>query len=162
MNYPREDKIDYNKSKEKLLSFLERKDNAVMVLATSADNVVMTRSVLIVNDALDIYFFTWKYSRKYDQIRKNNMVSLCRDRVEIEGTAEILGLMTSEENKEILEIIRKKQPNALSRWENKPGMVIIRIKPIFACVDGYYIEDEAYLEYIDFKKEIAYKVKWGS
>ena len=118
MNYPKEDKIDYTRSKEKLLTFLEAKENAIMV-------------------------------------------SLCRDKVEIEGKAEILGLMTSEENKNILEILRKKQPNAVKRWENKPNMVIVTIQPTFAAIDGYYIGDDAYVEYIDFKKEIAYRLKWG-
>jgi len=140
MNYPKEDKIDYTRSKEKLLTFLEAKENAIMVLATSADNVVMARSVLIFNNDLDIYFFTWKHSRKCVQIEKNSTVSLCRDKVEIEGKAKILGLMTSE--------------------ENKPNMVIVRIQPTFAAIDGYYIGNDAYVEYIDFKKKIAYKVKW--
>jgi general stress protein 26 len=161
MNYPKEDKIDYNRSKEKFLTFLEAKENAIMVLATSADNVVMARSVLIFNNDLDIYFFTWNHSRKCAQIANNNMVSLCKDKIEIEGKAEILGLMTSEENKNILEMLRKKQPNAVKRWENKPNMVIVRIQPTFAAIDGYYIDNDAYIEYIDFKKKIAYRLKWG-
>jgi general stress protein 26 len=161
MNYPEQEKIDYYKSKEKLISFLKKKENAVMVLATSADNIVMARSVLIFNDNLDLYFFTWKHSRKCAQIANNNMVSLCKDKVEIEGTAEILGLMTLQENKEILELLRKKQPDAIKRWEDKLNMVIIRIKPIFAAIDGYYIGDDAYIEYIDFRKQYAYRVKWG-
>jgi general stress protein 26 len=161
MARPVEEHIDYKKSLDKLLSFLERKENAVMVLATSADNKVMSRSVLIFNDNLDLYFFTWKYSRKCVQIEKNNKVSLCIDKVEIEGRAEIIGAMTSEENKEILTWMRKKQPNAINRWESKPDMVIVRIKPEFACVDGYYIGDDSWLEYIDLKKQYAYRKKWG-
>jgi len=69
MNHPKEEKIDYNRSKEKLLTFLVAKENAIMVLATSADNVVMARSVLIFNNDLDIYLFTWKHSRKCAQIK---------------------------------------------------------------------------------------------
>jgi general stress protein 26 len=153
--------IDYNQTKDKLLSFLECKENSVMILATSADNVVMARSILIINDGLDIYFFTWKHSRKYIQIKKNHMIALCKDKVEIEGTAEISGLMTDEKNRETLELLRKKQPEAIERWVNKPNMVIIKVKPVFACVDGYFINDDAYIEYIDFKKRYAYKKKWG-
>ena len=132
-----------------------------MILATSADNVVMARPVLVVNDELNIYFFTWRHSRKYVQIEKNNRISLCKDKIEIEGIAEILGLMTDKKNKETLEIIRNKQPKAIERWERNPGMVIIKIKPLFACIDGYYIEDDAYIEYIDFNKQCAYAEKWG-
>ena len=132
-----------------------------MVLATSADNMVMARSVLVIHDEPDLYFFTWKHSRKYHQIEKNNRISLCRDKVEIEGIAEVVGGMKDEKNKDILEILRKKQPNAIESWENKPNMVIIRMKPLFACVDGYYFGEDAYLEYIDFTNQTAYREKWG-
>jgi len=159
---PGEEHIDYKKSLDKLLAFLERKENSVMVLATSANDVVMARSVLIFNDKLELYFFTWKYSRKYYQIEKHSRVSLCRDKVEIEGTAEILGPMKSGENKEILKFMREKQPGAINRWENKPDMVIVKVKPEFACIDGYYIGDDSFLEYIDLKMQIAYRMKWGS
>ncbi len=156
-----EEILDYEESKDKLLSFLESKENAIMILATSANDVVMARPILIINDALDIYFFTWKHSRKCAQIEKNQMISLCKDKVEIEGTAEIIGLMASEENKEILKILRKKQPDAIKRWENKPNMVIVKVKPIFASIDGYFINDDAFIEYIDLKKQYAYREKWG-
>ncbi len=132
-----------------------------MILATSADNRVMARSVLIVHDEPDIYIFTWKYSRKTIQIEKNNHVALSKDKVSIEGKAEILGLMTDEKNKEILEFLRTKQPKAIARWENKPNMIIIKIRPEFACVDGYSINREAYLEYVDFTKQSAHREKWG-
>jgi len=162
MAFSREEKIDYQRSIDKLLSFLEKKENAVMVLATSSNNIPMSRSVLVFNDKLDLYFFTWQHSRKYAQIIKNNRVSLCKDKVEIEGTAKILGSMKSEENRPILEFMREKQPNAISRWENKSDMVIVRIKPEFACVDGYYIGDDSFLEYIDLTKQYAFRTKWGS
>jgi general stress protein 26 len=153
--------IDYSEAINKFLSFLENKENAVMVLATSADNVVMARPVLIMNDSLDIYFFTWKHSRKYIQIEKNHAVALCKDKFEVEGVAEIKGPMTSASNKKILEILKKKQPGAINRWENRPNMVIIRVKPVFAAIDGYFVNDEAYIEYIDFNKKYAFKMKWG-
>jgi general stress protein 26 len=162
MNTIAKEILDYKKTKDKLLSFLESKENSVMILATSANDVVMARPVLIINDLLDIYFFTWKHSRKCAQIEKNNLISLCKDKVEIEGTAEILGLMTSDKNRGILKLLKQKQPEAIKRWKNKPNMVIVKIKPIFSSVDGYFIHDEAYIEYIDFKKQYAYKVKWGN
>jgi uncharacterized pyridoxamine 5'-phosphate oxidase family protein len=153
--------LNYSQTKDKLLLFLSAKENSVMVLATSSHDDVMARSVLVFNDGLDIYFFTWRYSRKYFQIERNNRVSLCKDKIEIEGTAEVLGLMNDEKNKKILEFLRKKQPGAIERWENKSNMVIMRIVPLFACVDGYYINDDAYIEYIDFTRQYAYKTKWG-
>ena len=133
-----------------------------MTLATSANNVVMARPVLIISNSLDIYFFTWKYSRKCSQIKENNLISLSKDKVEIEGKAEILGLMFNEKNKEVLEILKKKQPEAIKRWEDKPNMVIVRVKPLFACVDGYFVNSVAYIEYIDLRKEYSYRMKWAN
>jgi general stress protein 26 len=158
----RTEEIDFNKAKDKLLSFLNKKENAVMVLATSANNDVMARPILIFNNDLEIYFFTWKYSRKCKQIKENNKISLCKDKVEIEGNAEIVGLMTSKHCIEIMELLRKRQPEAIHRWENKPNMVIVKISPTFACIDGYFVEDDAYIEYIDFVKPQAYRLKWGN
>ena len=154
--------LDFTITKEKLLSFLEDKDNAVMVLATSADNIVMSRNILVINDELNLYFFTWKFSRKCEQIRKNPKISLCKDKIEIEGNAEFLGLMTADKNKKILEILKQKQPDAIESWLEKPNMILVRIKPLFACVDGYFVGKNAYLEYIDFEKKCAYKVEWAS
>jgi general stress protein 26 len=153
--------IDFLKSKEKLISMLDNRDNAVMVLGTSAHNKVITRSILVINDGLDLFFFTWKNARKTKQIEINNSVSLCRDKIEIEGDAKILGLMTAEENKNILDLIRKKHPEAVKRWELKPNMIIVMIKPTFACIDGYNENTESYLEYIDFINQESFKTKWA-
>jgi general stress protein 26 len=61
-----------------------------MVLATSHNDRVLARNVLVASDGLDLYFFTWKHSRKCMQIQKNPKVALCKDKVQIEGVAEIL------------------------------------------------------------------------
>ena len=162
MNARNKEILNFDEIKEKLLRILENKDNAIMVMATSADNVVMARTILTINVGLDIYFFTWKYSRKCKQIKKNSHVSLCKDKIEIEGEAKILGSMTAKNNEKILEFIKNKYPDAVKRWEAKPGMIIIRIKPAFACVDGYFINNDAYVEYLDLNKKQAYRLKWAS
>jgi general stress protein 26 len=153
--------INFEKIKEKFINFLESKDNAIMVLATSFKNRVIARNVLIANDGLDIYFFTWGYSRKCIQIKANPKVALCKDKVQIEGTAEILGDLFSQKNKKYTDIIRNKFPESIKRWEKKPGMVIVRIKPNFICVDGNILGDDVYLEYLDLENKRAYREKWA-
>jgi general stress protein 26 len=155
------EKLDFNKSRAKLVSFLDNRDNPVMVLATSVKNRVITRSVLITNNELDLYFFTWRYSRKIEQIEINNNISLCKDKIEIEGKAKILGLMTSKENESILNMIRKKYPDSVKQWESKPDMIIVHVRSEFACIDGYFENSTSYLEYIDLTKEESYRIKWA-
>ena len=98
-----------------------------MVLATSHNDRVIARNVLIASKGLDLYFFTWKHSRKCKQIEKNPRIALCKDDVQIEGLAEILGALLDEKNKEYTEILRNKFPDSVKRWENRPGIVIIGI-----------------------------------
>lgn len=132
-----------------------------MVLATSHDNRVIARNVLIASKGLDLYFFTWKHSRKCKQIEKNPRIALCKDDMQIEGLAEILGALLDEENKEYADILRNKFPDSVKRWENRPGIVIIRIKPTLIATAGEIINDHIYLEYLDLENEIAYAKEWA-
>jgi len=153
--------MNFEKTKGKLINFLESKDNAIMVLATSCKDRVIARNILIANDGLDIYFFTWGHSRKCIQMKANPKVALCKDKVQIEGTAEILGDLFSQKNKKYTDIIRNKFPESIKRWERKPEMVIVRIKPNFICVDGNVKGDDLYLEYLDLENRKAYTEKWA-
>jgi general stress protein 26 len=152
-------KLDFPSKKEELIRILESKDNAVMALATSQNDHVLVRNVLIASDGLDLYFFTWKHSRKCAQIRKNPRVALCTGAVQIEGTAEVLGDLLDEGTKKYTDVIRNKFPDAIKKWEHKPGMVIVRVRPIFAAVGGS--ADPPCLEFLDLKKEEAYAEPWA-
>lgn len=153
---------DYNETKKKLLDFLNNKENEYMVLATTDNNKVYARTILIANEGFDIYFFTWKYSRKYSHIEKNNHVSLCKDIVQIERTAKILGLMNDKKNERFKKIIADREPTSIEFWKKKPNMEIIKITIDFAIVDGYYENEESFIEYLDIKKGEAYKAQWGN
>ncbi len=154
--------IDYNETKKKLLDFLNNKENEYMVLATADNNKVYARTILIANEGFDIYFFTWRYSNKYYQLKKNNHVALCKDIMQIEGTAKILGPMNGKKNERFKKIIADREPASIESWEKKPNMEIIKITIDFAIVDGYYENKESFMEYLDIKKGKAYKVQWGN
>lgn len=154
--------MDFDKAKNKLLDFLNKKENRHMILATTDNGKPHARTILIVNKGLDIYFFTWKYSKKYPQIEKNKHVALCRDTVQIEETAEILGQMNDKNNARFKKIIADRVPKSIEFWEKKPNMIIIKIKIDSATIDAYYENDETFIEYLDFEKEEAYKVRWGN
>jgi len=153
--------IDYKKKKKDIIKFLESKDNAVMVLATSHNDRVIARNVLIASKGLDLYFFTWRHSRKCKQISENPRVALCKDDVQIEGLAEILGALLEEKNKEYVDILRNKFPDSVKRWENRPGMVIIRIRPTLIATASEIISDQIYLDYLDLENETAYTKEWA-
>ena len=153
--------VSYEETESKLLEFLSKKDNEVMVLSTSADGVVTSRNVLVANDGLRLYFFTWAYSRKCMQIAKNQRVSLCKDKVEIEGSARFVGPMFAPETSTILSLFRAKEPDAIMQWEHSLSMVIYNVAPVFASVDGCIKNGEAVIERIDFQKRVAYREKWA-
>ena len=83
------------------MNFLEAKTylfeklapSKIMALASSVNDYVMVRNVscLIYNDA--IYFKTDKNFRKTKQLYKNPRVALCYSGIQVEGKAEILGLV---------------------------------------------------------------------
>ena len=151
--------LDYAEKKEEFLRFLESKDNSIMVLATSHEGRVLARNVLIASQGLDLYFFTWGHSRKCAQITANPRVALCKDSVQIEGVAEILGDLVAENTKEHTAVMRKKFPQAIARWEHRPGMVIGRVRP--TCVVFAGSTDEPSLEFLDLENETAHSEMWA-
>ena len=40
-------------------------------------------------------------------------------------------------------------------------MVIVRIQLTFASIDGYFDNDDIYIEYIDLENKKAYREKWS-
>jgi general stress protein 26 len=152
--------LNYKQKKEELIRFLESKDTETMVLATSHNDRVLARNVLVASDGLDLYFFTWKHSRKCMQIEKNPKVALCKDKVQIEGAAEILGGLLDEKTKKYTDIIRRKFPEAIEEWERRPGMIIVRVKPTFAITGGSS-DGDIHIDYLDLKNEKAYSKKWA-
>lgn len=153
--------LDFQEKKAEVLRFLASKDHAVMALATSHNDRVMARNVLIASHELDLYFFTWGRSRKCVQIRDNSSVALCKEDVQIEGEAEILGDLLDEKNQEYADILRRKLPDSVRKWEDRPGMVVVRIRPTLITTAGGTIDGEIYLDYLDLRSQIAYAEKWA-
>ncbi len=151
--------LDYREMKNKFTDFITSKENAVMVLATSCDNCVQSRTVLIMSDGTNIYLFTWKYSRKCKQIQRNPNVSLCKDNVHFEGVAEIIGGFNEEGAKRYTEIFRATFPGVIEKWEQRPNMLIIRVKPTIASIGGS--DETPRLDFIDFEKGVAFSEEWA-
>ncbi len=153
--------LDFEVKKQELVGFLNSKKNRHMALATSADDNVQARMILIASEGLDIYFFTWKHSRKCKQIEENPKVALCKDTVQIEGTAEILGELSDSKIKKFTDIMRSKYADAIRRWQAKPGMIMLRIRPTFA-VTGASSNGDMNIDYLDLTNQKAYSEKWAN
>lgn len=153
--------LNFERGKQELTQFLDSKDNRHMALATSDGNNVQVRMILIANEGLDIYFFTWKHSRKYKQIERNPQVALCKDAVQIEGAVEVVGDLRDKKIGKFTDIMRRKYPDAIEKWENKPGMILLRIKPSFAVTDGRSNGD-TWIDYLDLENHVAYSEKWAN
>ncbi len=156
------EELNFDEEKQKLIEFLDSTENRHMALATSADNVVQTRMVLIASEGLDIYFFTWRHSRKCKQIEKNPRVALCRDVIQIEGTAEILGNLSDKKIEPFTDIMKRKYPDAIENWEQKPNMVLVRIRPSLAVTGGDSGNGDTYINYLDLTRHEAYSEKWAN
>jgi general stress protein 26 len=152
--------LDFKEKSQELIRFLNSRKNRHMALATSTDDIVQVRTILIASEGLDIYFFTWKNSRKCKQIEKNPRVALCKDTIQIEGTAQILGGLSDKKIKRFTDIMRHKYPDAVERWEREPGMVLLRVRPMFA-VTGAYSNGDTYIDCLDLQNHEAYSEKWG-
>jgi general stress protein 26 len=155
-----EKELDYKEKKAELTRFLDSKDSETMVLATSCNDRVLARNVLIAADGLDLYLFTWAHSRKCMQIQENPRVALCKDNVQLEGIAEILGGFLDEKATKYTEIMRRRFPQAIKAWERRPGMMVVRVKLTFA-VTGGSSNGDVYIDCLDLKNEKAYPKKWA-
>ena len=153
--------LNFEEKKQELIRFLDLNENRHMALATSANSRVQVRMVLIASAGLDIFFFSWKHSRKCKQISRNPRVALCKDTIQIEGNAEILGSLSDRKIKKFTDVMISKYPDAVKNWEKRPGMVLLRVRPTFAVTGANSRNGETWMDYLDLKKHKAYSEKWA-
>lgn len=148
--------LDFDEIRNKKVKFLE--SHHVIVLATSYDNRVTARTVTYASKELEVCFMSWGHHKKCVQIRENPKVALCRDNVNIEGVAEILGSPLDEKNKEYVEIYKKNLPRDFEGFAHQSGMVMVKVTPTFV-VSMVRIDNMLYLEHLDLGSKKAYLKK---
>ena len=116
-----------------------------IALATSQHDRVTARTVTFASRGIEIYVLSLEGNAKLRQIEANPKIALCRDHIQIEGTAEILGTVGSEENAEVAGVFRAKYADAYERHIHHPRMVAIRVRPtrigVFYIKDGRFLVD---------------------
>lgn len=108
-------------------SFLSAK--RAIVFATSEGDRVTARTVSFASSGAEVYFMSFAANTKCLQIRANPHVALCRDNVQIEGTAQILGPVTDSENAAYAGLLREKYPEDYAADAAHPEMILIRVVP---------------------------------
>ena len=79
--------LDFENEIKEIIAFVEKNRN--VTLATSLENRVTARTVQYINEGLDMYFTSWEFNKKIQQIKGNPNVALNLNHIQIEGVAEI-------------------------------------------------------------------------
>lgn len=128
----------------------------IMALATRNEDGVAVRTVNIYTYCGCFYLVTEADSNKYAHIIQNNNVALSVDAIQITGFATPLEHPTDESNKNIVDYVEKQLPQQFARYDTKPVMRLIKIKPNHAS----FIRLESGEGYvIDFDENAAVPIK---
>lgn len=144
--------MNFNERYKKLLDFIT--DHKVMVLSTSQNDVVTSRTVSVIIINGKFYFQTDNQMEKYVQITNNSNVSLCFDNISIQGTCKTTGIPT--DNKTFCELYSKHFNNAYNLYSHLNNEVLLEITPSIIkvwsyegncpCREFYRISDKTYLK----------------
>jgi uncharacterized pyridoxamine 5'-phosphate oxidase family protein len=149
-----ERELDFESKKQEIVEFLANKH--AIVLATSLDDRVTARTVSLASDGLEICFMSWDHHTKCVQMRGNPRVAMCRDNVQIEGVAEILGSPLEERNRKYAGILKEKYPREYRAFAHELGMVIVKVVPTLIATWSR-ADGQPCLEYLDLENQTAYR-----
>jgi uncharacterized pyridoxamine 5'-phosphate oxidase family protein len=152
----RHQEINISELKEKIIKFLEGK--RAIVLATTSNNRVTARTVSFVNNGLHVFFWSYRNHTKCKQIKENPNVALCRDNLQVEGTASLHGSILNNYNIDYLTIFKKKFPKDYKRYVNEPDMTLVKVKPILFIL-LVNIDGTLYRDHLDVTNKHAYRIE---
>lgn len=117
-----------------------------MVLSTSLNNNVTSRtmSIIVLNEKL--YFQTDKTLRKYRQLKDNPNVSLCIDNIQIEGYCEEVGIPL--ENIEFSNAFKKHFLSSYISYTSLKNERLFEVIPT-RIERWLYIDNASYIEIFD-------------
>jgi len=149
--------LDFEKFKNEIIQIF--KENQEIVLATSSNDRVTSRTISFANDGLEIYFWSWIHNKKVVQIKENPNVALTLHKIQYEGEAEILGKPLDEKNIEYLDLFYKKFSEMyVDVFSKIPEMILIKIHPK-TIVKFEKIYDRFHLQKMDIKNKKVYQMR---
>jgi uncharacterized pyridoxamine 5'-phosphate oxidase family protein len=147
--------LDYAAAVDMLTATLGKE--AVMVLATAADNRVTARAVSCILQGLTIEFQTDSLSLKYRQIASNANVALAVKNIQIEGIATCYGHPLAPENVSFARLFKKHYPQAFKLYSKLENEVVVRVEPCVIIL-WQYIDGKPYRDYLDITAKSAWRV----
>ncbi|MDR1540522.1 MAG: pyridoxamine 5'-phosphate oxidase family protein [Clostridiales bacterium] len=121
-----------------------------MVLSTSLNDKVTSRTMSVVIKDNEFYFQTDIMFRKYNQIQNNHNVSLCIDNVQIEGACIEIG--SPKDNSAFCELFKREFPGSFERYTQLKNERLFEVKPRY-IQKWMYENGEAFVEKYDFEKK---------
>lgn len=130
----------------------------IMALATCENDYPMVRNVSCLFYHDRIYFKTDKNFRKTQQLYANPKVAMCWNGVQVEGTAQIKGLVIEEEGRIFETLYRKYLWQSYNAYSHEESEILVEVSPEFVEI---WDEDEnrrAFQLFLDFNtKSVEYK-----
>lgn len=117
-----------------------------MVLSTSLNDIVTSRTMSIIVLDEKLYFQTDKTLRKYRQLKGNSNVSLCIDNIQIEGCCEEVGRPL--ENIEFSNAFKKHFLSSYTRYTSLKNERLFEVIPT-RIERWLYIDSAPYIEIFD-------------
>jgi len=148
-------KLDFADEIKDIIAFFDKNRN--ITLATSLDDRVTARNVQYINVGLDIYFTSWEFNKKIQQIKGNPNIALNLNHIQIEGTAEVYRWPLDEKIKSVEDKFAVKY-KWFSKISESREAVMVKIIPkkivIFKSIDGVF-----HLQNIDLKNKKIYQMQ---
>ena len=147
--------LNFEDEIKEITDYFEKNRN--VVLATSLNDRVTIRNVQYINDDFDIYFTSWEFNKKIQQIKGNPNVALNFNHIQIEGTAEIFKWPLNDQ----IKLIEKKFA-AKYKWFSKISesreAVIVKVIPkklvLFKSIEGVF-----HLQNFNLENKKIYQMK---
>ncbi len=134
---------------EKYLEFWRNfGESKKMVLSTSFDNIVTSRTMSIIQSHGKLYFQTDAALRKYHQLKNNPHVALCIDNIQIEGICMEIG--SPAENADFCDAYKACFPSAFRRYTMLENERLFVVTPTF-IESWVYIDSIPYIQILDIK-----------
>ena len=148
--------MNYNEAVNYLFEKLA--PSKIMALASSVNNHVMVRNVscLIYDNA--IYFKTDKNFRKTKQLYENPCIALCVGGIQVEGIANIKGLVVDEPGRQFEKLYQKYLWGSYNAYSHEESEILVEVKPTFVEIWDTDSKNKAFQIFIDFvNQQVEYK-----